>query len=145
MYNKRGKAQPLFLVIVLVLVAVVGGVLLFSKKVASSHGKPTIVEAPKTLIPLDEFVVNLADQREPRYLKVEIVIEVRGNKAKDEVTDLKPKIRDGIIQVLSSKYYSELLESSGKERLKAQLKSALNGIMEDSKVVNVYFTSLAMQ
>ncbi len=100
---------------------------------------------------LDEFVVNLADKYQPRYLKVTISLEVESNDPrsggrgddKKEAEDVK--VRDAIISVLTGKHFADLVALGGKDELKAKLKSEINSVLEDRKVVNIYFTSFAMQ
>lgn len=97
---------------------------------------------------LDEFIVNLADGDEARYLKVNIVLEVSGRVERGGEDTPNPeeiKARDAIITVLTRKTYRELLSDEGKTSLKAQLKDQLNTVLSGFEVKNIYFTSFAMQ
>jgi len=97
---------------------------------------------------LDEFIVNLADGDESRYLKVNIVLEVSGRVERGGEGTSNPeeiKARDAIITVLTRKTYREMLSDEGKTSLKAQLKDQLNTVLSGFKVKNIYFTSFAMQ
>lgn len=145
MLSRRGKAPMLLLIILLVAIVGVMGVFVFMKKASSSPGKPTVEVAKQELVPLEEFVVNLADKNQSRYLKVEISLEMRGAECKAEVDEQKPKVRDTIIQVLSSRYYNDLLDPEGKEALKEDIRKSLEKVLEKSKVTGAFFTSFAMQ
>ena len=97
---------------------------------------------------LDEFLVNLADRDDARYLKVNMVLEVKGRVAegKEGQASLEEiKARDAIITVLSKKTYRGLITEDGKLSLKAELKNELNEGLDGIRVENIYFTSFAMQ
>jgi len=97
---------------------------------------------------LEEFLVNLGDREESRYLKVNLVLEIKGNVQAGGEGGSNPeeiKARDAIIAVLTTKTYRNLLSDQGKASLKAELKSALNGTLDGVQVENIYFTSFAMQ
>ncbi len=72
-------------------------------------------------------------------------VDRKSKKGEKEGSSEEAKARDAIITVLSRKRFSELLTESGKTRLKSELKNALNSRLKDIEVVNVYFTSFAMQ
>jgi flagellar protein FliL len=59
----------------------------------------------------------------------------------------EPMIKDAIIRVLSSKKVEELLTSDGKEKLKEELVEAINEAigLEESPIVNIYFTEFIIQ
>jgi len=144
--DKSGKL-PIKLAIIVLLVVVVG---LGVTKVVKG-GKKDGKKAPEKQVELspwklEEFVVNLRDANEARYLKVNIVLGVEGKvEAGEGGNPDEPKVRDTIISVLTAKSYDDLESPAGKEHLKAELKSALNAELEQNKVANIYFTSFAMQ
>lgn len=97
---------------------------------------------------LEEFLVNLGDRDESRYLKVHLVLEVSGNVHAGGEGGTNPeeiKARDAIIGILTRKTYRELQSDDGKTTLKTQLKSTLNAALDGVQVENIYFTSFAMQ
>jgi len=95
---------------------------------------------------LDEFIVNLADPDEPRYLKVTMVleVEVKGTAGEAENPE-EARARDAIITVLTRKCFDDLISDHGKANLKSELKFALNDVLDQTEVANIYFTSFAMQ
>jgi len=145
--NNSGR-PPLIVIVIAALVVCLGiGGVTFSKvgRKGGHSKKPVELSAWK----LEEFVVNLADRDEPRYLKANLVLEVEGKVEKaggegggsaDEA-----RVRDTIITVLGTKRYGDLLSADARTRLKAELKTAINSVLEDTKVANIYFTSFAMQ
>lgn len=148
--NSSSGALPIKLIIILVLVLGIGGAA-FTFTRMSGKQKPSVDEAELTMCELSEFVVNLADRIEPRYLKVTMTLEVEGAVAKGSHGSHKvessedAKMRDIIINVLTKKRFGELLTSEGKTQLKTELKNELNKALETVKVHNIYFTSFAMQ
>ncbi|MBK6714015.1 MAG: flagellar basal body-associated FliL family protein [Burkholderiales bacterium] len=72
---------------------------------------------PPTYVPLDPFVVNLADRDHERYAQIGITLEVDDPKFAEELKGFMPAIRNGILMTLSHKTAAELLEREGKEKL----------------------------
>jgi len=72
---------------------------------------------PPTFLPLDPFVVNLADREADRFAQIGITLEVDDAKFADEMKAYMPAIRNGILMVLAHKTSQQLLERSGKEAL----------------------------
>lgn len=150
--SNTGKL-PIAVVIAVILVLVLAvGAFTFSKMGGKSGAKQKKAEKPVELTDwtLDEFVVNLADMIDPHYLKVNLVLEIEGGAKGKEgegggKNPQEARARDAIIIALTKKHFAELLTEQGKDQLKAELKSSLNEELEDTKVVNIYFTSFAMQ
>ncbi len=146
-----GKAPVAVIVaVMLVLCLGVGGFAILKFKKPSGHGGSAKVELKQWK--LDEFLVNLADREENRYLKVNMVLEVTGDVPAAEggegggggsVEEIKA--RDAVITVLTKKTYRSLLTEDGKALLKGELKKSLNSSLDGMKVENIYFTSFAMQ
>jgi flagellar protein FliL len=150
--DNSGKA-PMAIIIaaVLVLCLGIGGFAIFKlKKSGGGKGKPAKVELKQWK--LDEFLVNLVDRDENRYLKVNLVLEIKGDPPAAEGGEggsggnpEEIKARDAIITVLTKKSYRSLISEDGKTALKEELKQALNTSLDGLKVENIYFTSFAMQ
>lgn len=145
------------LIATLLVLCVGGRVLVFprmsermSEKLKAWHGKGKDEKfAELTEWKLAEFIVNLADRDAFRYLKVNIVLEIEGKqngrRIRGQWRPGEAKVRDAIISVLTKRHFQDLLSEQGKLDLKAELKSALNERLDEAEVVNVYFTSFAMQ
>lgn len=136
---KSGKKRKKLIVIVaaLLLLALVGagGTVYWLKKKAADTAaaeaadeegggvKPAHAAAkgghrtPPTFLPLDPFVVNLADREADRFAQIGITLEVDDAKFADEMKAYMPAIRNGILMVLAHKTSQQLLERSGKEAL----------------------------
>lgn len=72
---------------------------------------------PPVFLPLDLFVVNLADRDAGRYAQVGITLEVESAVFADRMKGFMPAIRNAILMTLAHKTSDELLDRAGKERL----------------------------
>ena len=141
--KRRGKI--LIFVIVAMLAVLAGGGFAFMK-LGKAKGNSAKAEKPKVLVPLDEFVVNLADSQQARYLKVQVALEMEEEKGGEKLLEEeKPRLRDAIISVLSQKYYNQLLSANGKARLKEDIRASCNRNLGRETVTDVLFTDFAMQ
>lgn len=153
--DRSGKL-PILVIIIAAVVLLGGiGVVAFKKMGPKSKGKAhkEVKHVELTEWSMDEFIVNLADQDEPRYLKVNVVLGVQhlgkpkksGGHGGEASNPEEAKARDAVISVLTRKRYTQLLSEHGKEQLKIELKESLNSVLKDCKVEEVYFTAFAMQ
>jgi flagellar protein FliL len=141
----KGKKKLIIIVAALVLVLGGGGaaaMVIMKKKAAEAEaaaaadedGGETKAHAPKkkvakdehktppVFMPLEPFVVNLADKDADRFAQVGITLEVEDAKASEELKAYMPAIRNGVLMVLSHKTSKELMEVSGKQLLAASIK-----------------------
>ena len=132
---KSGKKKKLIVIIAAALVLALaggGGTVYWLKKKAAAAAdaadadggtKPAHAaakgghRAPPTFLPLDPFVVNLADREADRFAQIGITLEVDDAKFAEEMKAYMPAIRNGILMVLAHKTSQQLLERSGKEAL----------------------------
>jgi flagellar FliL protein len=107
---------------------------------------------------LEPLLVNLADSGESSYLRVSMTLRVADSvekkdaKAKDEKgkdekgsDDAAAAVRDTVLTVLGRESADDLLAASGKEHLKAALKTALAEHNADLKVTDIFFTDFLVQ
>ena len=136
---KKGQKKLIIIAVAVLLVLLIagGGAALFLKKraadQAAENGEETSAPAeshasakpdlkhPPTFLPLDPFVVNLADKDADRYAQVGITIEVVDAKFADQMKLFMPAIRNGILMILAHKDSKELLDRNGKEQLAAEI------------------------
>jgi flagellar FliL protein len=106
-------------------------------------------------IVLEPLLVNLADAGGASYLRVALTLRVadatakKDGKPKDEKgkdgDDAVAAVRDTTLTVLGRQTADGLLAADGKERLKAELKSALAKHNTDLKVTDIFFTDFLVQ
>ena len=117
------------------------------------------------IVDLGDFILNLCDEAQKKYLKVNVAIEVsqkEGDFPKEEeqpkssgghghgaapapvdpmeaiqkeMSQFKPAIRDAVITNLSSKTSAELASAAGKELAKEQISNDINSILGGEREV----------
>jgi flagellar FliL protein len=138
---KRGKKKLLIVVaaaLVLVLAAGGGGVWVLKKKAAhaaalaagedEAAGPEATQAAAKAdtksipvYLPLDPFIVNLADKEVDRYAQIGITLELESTVFADQVKAYMPAVRNAILLILAQKSSKDLLGRSGKEELAEEI------------------------
>jgi flagellar FliL protein len=124
------------------------------------------------IVDLGDFILNLCDEAQKKYLKVNVAIEVsqkdtdfnnevpqaKGGHGEapapvdpmesiqKEMSQFKPAIRDAVITNLSSKTSSELSTAAGKELAKEQITNDVNAILGgEREVLRVSFGQFIIQ
>ncbi|MNJ99877.1 flagellar basal body-associated protein FliL [compost metagenome] len=92
------------------------------------------------VVPLETFIVNLAGSKGRKVAKVNMELELKGEKATEEIEKRKAQIRDIIIIILSSKTYEEVSLREGKDNLRNEIKDTINSFLVSGKISNVFFT-----
>jgi flagellar protein FliL len=133
---KRGKKKLLILGAAVLAVALAGGggaVWVLKKRAhaaqealgdegtsaadaAHGAGKPD-ARTPPTYLPLDPFVINLADKEADRYAQIGITLEVESPMFADQMKGYMPAVRNAILMIIAHKTSKELLGRAGKEEL----------------------------
>lgn len=121
------------------------------------------------IVDLGDFILNLSDVAQRKYLKVNVALEV-SSKPEDEaaaapkkeggegggkeavspvdaeMAKFKPAFRDAVINTLSSKTSAELSTVAGKELAKDQITEAINALFAgDREVLRVSFGDFIIQ
>jgi flagellar FliL protein len=94
---------------------------------------------------VESFTVNLAGNEGNHYAKVDIAIEVANDFVKDELLKIKPKVRDFIVIMLSSKSYDQIMSADGVEFLREEIRNKINGYLTKGEVKDIYFTNFIVQ
>ena len=98
------------------------------------------------LVGLEEIIVTLrSDARKPRYLRININLEVQNHVAAEVVTQRLPQLRDIAIMVLSDKTPDELSHAEGKKGLRDEIFRRIDERMPPGILMNVYFSDLVVQ
>jgi flagellar protein FliL len=150
-----GKKKLVVMVAVAAIVLGGGGVgaLLYMKKQRAAaeaaaedgdaDGAPVKHEKKKeraekpVFIPMDPFVVNLADHDADRYAQIGIVLEVPDEHVGEDIKNYLPAIRNNILLLLAHKSSADLAGGDGKELLARQIRhEALKAMGEDVEDVD---------
>jgi len=115
------------------------------------EGKPH--ESPKKklmnfgrMITLEQFTVNLITPGSvnPKYVRVNISLEVPNEDIENEVTSKMPQVRNVIIDLFNSKRSADLSTSDGRDFLKEEIRNSLNNFLVSGKIKGVYFTNFSL-
>jgi len=98
-----------------------------------------------TIWPMDPFIVNIADVGGERYLKIVVQFELSTPEVVPELEQLKPRLRDSILDLLTPKTLPELMDVAGKQRLRDDIAGRVNNAITLGKVSRVYFTEFVVQ
>jgi flagellar FliL protein len=150
--KKKGSALK-WIIIAVVAVLILGGAgagayfFLVKSKAPAAEKKAAEQARLQAAIfwPMDPFIVNLIDNEGERYLKVVLQLEISDQPAVEELNLIKPKVRDSILDLLSSKTYKEMIDPIGKQRLRDEIALRANGYLAKGKIVKVYFTEFVIQ
>jgi len=98
---------------------------------------------------LGPFKLNPADTtgtQSLRFLLVDIALGVSPAAAYDQLGSQKPRVRDAIIQIFSSKEVSEMDSPEDREFIKDEIRFSLNRLLvEPNVVLKVFFTEFTIQ
>ena len=153
----------MLLIVVLALVSSTGGGVVSFVLISRTTGtqakaaeKPEKAEEEKVaelleksaVIPLEPFVVNLADADAARYLRIKISLMVDDKNKLKEVAEnqaLQLKVRDVILESLTAKRSQDLINSEGKNKLRRELQEKVAVYFRGPKLVDVMFTEFVIQ
>jgi len=105
--------------------------------------KPEPVILP--VFALKPFVVNLADKKSRRYLKVTMKLELSNEELLDEVDKRRAQLRDVVLTLLSSKTAAEISTLEGKFLLRQDIIKRVNVNLVTGKVTKVYWEEFVVQ
>ena len=142
-----------FGVLVLAIVGGAVGTYVGNRFFASKEAKPEVATTAKrtgdeVTVPLDEFIINLAKEKngETPYIKVQISVLTNNPKNEALITNNIALIRDSIINTLRKMKADDILnEDAGVKNLKENLKAEINEDYGTELVSEVYITNLVIQ
>ena len=88
-----------------------------------------------------DFTANLGGPASTSYVKLNVNFEISKEADEEEMKNRKPQFRDKIISLLNSKKPSELQSTEGRNYLKEEIKTVVNGFISKGKVEGVYFST----
>jgi flagellar FliL protein len=98
------------------------------------------------MVGLEDIIVTLAgDSRRPRYLRININLEVKDKITAESVKIRLPQMRDVVIMTLTEKSVEDLSRPGGKMNLRAEIFRRLDESILGGKLMNVYFSDLVIQ
>ncbi|MCC6445216.1 MAG: flagellar basal body-associated FliL family protein [Armatimonadetes bacterium] len=153
--KKKTPNKMMLIGIALLLGAV--GAFMFTRKAGTSDpegkgGKKKHQKVEKSelgpKVDLGEFTVNLSGGA-THYLRANVTVELEAGSSEEKSKEEVPIIKDAVVLTLSHKGFDDLQAATGIQKLKKELKEAINkalGAEEDEEpVTEVYFTSFVTQ
>ena len=88
--------------------------------------------SPPVFVPMDNFVVNLADHDVDRYAQIGVTLEVTDAKEGEEIKTYMPAIRNNVLLLLAHKTSADLAGGDGKLQLAREIRrEALRAMGEE--------------
>lgn len=97
------------------------------------------------MVNIESFVINILEEKETRYLKAAVTLELDNLFAADEVKLRMPQIRDAILLLVGNKTFGEVRDLQGKLQLRAEMLDKINSLLQAGKVQQIYFTDFVVQ
>ena len=133
-------------VIIVVVIAAAAATFFLLRGGALTAGPAAPVQLPETVIwPMEPFIVNIADTNGERYLKIALQLEVTDQSVVPELELFKPKLRDVVLDLLATKTYRELMDITGKQRIREDIASRFNALLNRGRVRTVFITDFVIQ
>ena len=88
---------------------------------ASTPAAAAAVKGAPFYLPLDPFIVNLADREADRYLQIGVTFELDSSMTGDQIKAFMPAIRNAVLMILANKTSKDLLSREGKEQLALEI------------------------
>ncbi len=160
--SSSGGKPTLFILLAVINMAVVMGVgvmlYLGQKKKSAEPGIDDVIKGEHEqvqkeehskdfigkLVPLETFLVNVSGSRGRKLVKMNMELEVTNAAVQEEVEKIKPKIRDYIIIIASSKTFNEISTREGKDSLREEIKNQINLFLTKGQINKVYFTEFIL-
>jgi flagellar FliL protein len=146
---KKGSKKMLIVIIAgSIILTVAAGFVTYTQFIAKGksgdgHKKEETKDTKATLVSLEPFVLNLAEQG--RFLKVSMQFELADQSDQQLFADSTPQIRDSVITLMSSKSAESVSSAEGKFQLKDELLLRTNQALGKDVLKNLYFTEFVMQ
>jgi len=100
-----------------------------SPEASTQANAATALKGVPFYLPLDPFIVNLADREADRYAQIGITFEVPDAKFGELLRAYMPAIRNSILMILAQKSSADLLDRPGKEQLAGQIQREAARVM----------------
>jgi flagellar FliL protein len=120
--------------------------------VAAAHASPHAKEGEHRtkevvgpMTTLDAFVVNLDEPGTPRYLKVQLQLEMKDGAAVRALEKNKTLVRDAVLGYLSGLTLEKTLGAGNKDQIRTELAVAIAEIIGDERVLRVVFAEFVVQ
>lgn len=152
MSEGKGSNKLLIILLVLIIAILISVSAFFSyyffvKPGASTQNTNSSKNIAEKTLALGEFIVNLADENETKYLKTEVYLaysDTEAKKIEKEVNNKMPQIKEKISVTLGKKT-SENFNAQYLDKIKKELTDQINTLLDEGKITNVYLNDFIIQ
>ncbi len=146
----KSSAATMFIIVLLALAGGGGAAWFLMQRGHATEAARGLDAAPRYIVHLEGFTVNLADTEETHFLRVTMDLGV--DRLPEGADRNKPgagmpvaRIRDAVLAVLTVCKADPLLTPEGKAQLKKNILDALQHSVPELDVRDVYFTEFLVQ
>lgn len=112
------------------------------EEAASGHGGGS---GKGSLLSLDPFIANLADEGGRRYLKATFQIDFGNADVPPAMQARLPQARDLLLTLFTSKTFDDIRTPEGKQQLREEIIARVNQVLDRDLAKAVYFTEFIVQ
>ena len=94
---------------------------------------------------VEDVIVNPADSQGMQFILINFGFEVKSNSDLELLKKREIQVRDILIKILSSKTLAQLDGPEDKENLRKEVKEAIQKILPEGHLLNVYFSNYIIQ
>lgn len=106
---------------------------------------PRVKATPENTLALKPFTTNLADESRTSYIQVTFELVLSDAKKKRAVEGQTSAIRDVIVRILNARKSLEVTSDEGANKLKADILTAINQVLDSQSVADVLITDKVVQ
>ena len=96
---------------------------------AHEEEAPSKPGAAPVYLAMENMVLNLADPGGERVAQVGITLELENEKTVEKIKTLMPKVRSGVLMLVSQRTSDELLKRDGKEQLAIDIRAEVSDVL----------------
>ncbi len=142
MKNNKLLMIMLMMLVAITLIGAIALVLVMKFSGDNETKKPTIDEVLEASVDIPQVTANLASDD---YIRISFKIQTENKKAKEELQKRDFQVKNLIIQELSEMKAEDIQGKEGQIKLQEDLKTKINGLMQEGKIVQVYITESLLQ
>lgn len=142
MKNNKLLMIMLMMLVAITLIGAIALVLVMKFSGDNETKEPTIDEVLEASVDIPQVTANLASDD---YIRISFKIQTENKKAKEELQKRDFQVKNLIIQELSEMKAEDIQGKEGQIKLQEDLKSKINGLMQEGKIVQVYITESLLQ
>ncbi|MBG9548133.1 MULTISPECIES: flagellar basal body-associated protein FliL [Cytobacillus] len=142
MKNNKLLMIMLMMLVAITLIGAIALVLVMKFSGDNETKEPTIDEVLEASVDIPQVTANLASDD---YIRISFKIQTENKKAKEELQKRDFQVKNLIIQELSEMEAEDIQGKEGQIKLQEDLKTKINGLMQEGKIVQVYITESLLQ